>query len=665
MIQKLLVANRGEIACRVIRAAHDLKISTVAVYSDIDRNSLHVEMADEAISIGAPQPTESYLNLSKIIESAKQAGADAIHPGYGFLSENYQLAAQCEAQKLEFVGPASDAIRIMASKSEAAKIAQSAGVPTIPGYRSSSNQSPAEMLVAAKEIGFPILLKSALGGGGRGMRVVGDDSAFIPNLTSAKSESINSFGSDEMIIEKFIRSARHIEVQILADKHGNCVYLFDRECSAQRRYQKVVEEAPAPNVKASIRKKMRDCALRLAHELSYTNAGTVEFLMDGDNFYFIEMNTRLQVEHPVTELVTGVDLVEWQLLIAGGESLADLSLPAETVGHAVEARIYAENSANNFMPSPGTIDFLEFPSETESFQIHSGVRSGDFVGSYYDSMIAKLVAKGHCREDAVDRLVTALESSYIIGIDTNINFLHKLLQHPSFINGEIDTSFIEFNLNQLVSSQEQIPKELVAAAGLYVYNQLSQSRESEQQSQGEGDCHSPWLVHSGWRLNTTREFIYRLQLGNEISVVKLLNSNGEMNVLVGSQIMTCSVSKQNGFNYVFEINQDSWQVSIIETADQIIVFHRSSPHELRVVDYAPDADVTATSSGTLTAPLSGKVVRIDVKVSESVHIGDCILVLEAMKMEHQINSTKNGIVSAIHCDVDDQVNEDDVCVEID
>ena len=648
-----------------MRAAQKLNISTVAVYSDVDQNTLHVEMADEAICIGAPQPTESYLNVTKIIDAAKRVGADAIHPGYGFLSENYQFAAQCEAQQIEFVGPSSNAIRVMASKSEAANVAQSAGVPTIPGYRSSSNQDSAEMLAAAKKIGFPILLKSALGGGGRGMRVVDSESAFMQNLTSAKSESSNSFGSDEMIIEKFIRSARHIELQILADKYGNCVYMFDRECSTQRRYQKVIEEAPAPRVKSRVRDNMRECALRLAHELSYTNAGTVEFLMDGDDFFFIEMNTRLQVEHPVTELVTGVDLVKWQLLIASGKSLDNLSLPIDPIGHAVEARVYAEKTTNNFMPSPGTIDFLEFPGETKSLQIHSGVRSGDDVVSYYDSMIAKLVAKGHCRNDAVERLVTALENTYVVGIETNINFLHRLLQHQSFIKSEVDTTFIESNLDEFISSTEEIPRELFAAAGLYVHNKTPESSVKEKKSEVEGDQHSPWLIRSGWRLNTTQEYIYRLQLSSETAVVKLVKSNEEMNVQFDSHVMKCSLRRQNGINHVFEINQDAWNIPIVETDSRTVVFHRSSPHELRVVEYTPDADVTSISTGTLTAPLSGKVVRIDVKVGDSVDIGDCILVLEAMKMEHQINSTKEGIVSAIHCDIDDQINEDDICAEID
>ncbi|MEL7289419.1 MAG: acetyl-CoA carboxylase biotin carboxylase subunit, partial [Pseudomonadota bacterium] len=452
MINKLLIANRGEIACRVIKTANAQGIKTIAVYSDADKNALHVQMADEAVYLGPSPSKESYLRGELIIEKAKELGVDAIHPGYGFLSENAEFANLCAKNNIIFVGPPASAIEAMGSKSAAKHIMEKAGVPLVPGYHG-DDQSEAVLKGAADEMGYPVLLKAAAGGGGKGMRQVWSEKEFSQALNAAKRESMASFGDDHMLVEKYLTRPRHVEIQVFCDTHGNGVYLFERDCSVQRRHQKIIEEAPAPNMSQSVREKMGEAAILAAKAINYVGAGTVEFLLDeDDSFYFMEMNTRLQVEHPVTEMITREDLVHWQLTIAEGKPLPKQQNELTLTGHAFEARIYAEDPNNEFLPSTGTLRLLRTPKENDVVRVDTGVVEGDEVSVFYDPMIAKLVVWGENREIALKRLISALGDYYIDGVSTNIDFLKRVATHPAFVAAELTTTFVEKHHDSLFSA---------------------------------------------------------------------------------------------------------------------------------------------------------------------------------------------------------------------
>ena len=660
MFHKLLIANRGEIACRITHTARKLGIPVVAVHSDVDRNALHVALADEAVEIGGARLSESYLNAERIVETARHVGADAIHPGYGFLSENSVLAELCENESIEFIGPPSSAIGVMSSKSTAAAIAMEAGVPVITGYRDSS-QHLDSMIEAACNIGFPVLLKSSAGGGGRGMRIVHSEDQFDEIFRSAKSEAKEAFGDDLMIIEKYVENARHIEVQIAGDKYGNVVHVFDRECSAQRRYQKIIEEAPAPNIASGTRLDMYGAAIAISRSLEYHNVGTVEFLLDGSQFYFMEMNTRLQVEHPVTEQVTKTDLVEWQLRIAAGESLSSFAIPEQPVGHAVEVRLYAENPSNNFLPSPGKIKHLSMPETSDDLQIHTGVRQGDEVDRHYDPLIAKIVCYRPDRSSAIERMTAALNEVQIVGLDTNVEFLSNLLRHETFRGGMIDVRFVENNLDELIPANTRLLDEIPVLTALYLDASPS-SADQPPDSEKSQDSSSPWQLTGGWRLNSARETTWNFEHDDGITNVTIRNQKNALYADCGLHKIACRKVVIDGKVIRANLNGVDWSINVVKNDNLLVAFNNASRYELLTTDKISVGNAPAERDGSLTAPLPGRVVRVLVEKGETVKLGQNLIVIEAMKMEHHISSPIEGIVSAVNFEENDQVDEGAVCV---
>ena len=660
MFQKILIANRGEIACRILRTARKHSIPVVAVYSEADKDSLHVELANEAVAIGGSRPAESYLDIQKIVSAAKQTGADAIHPGYGFLSENSSLAEACEQESISFIGPHSSAIRTMASKSTAMDIAQKAGVNILPGLRT-GDTNVEKLIAVADQIGFPVLLKAALGGGGRGMRIVYDRQQFHSSLQIAQSEARTSFGNDQIIMEKYLPNPRHIEVQIAGDKFGNTIHFFERDCSAQRRYQKIIEEAPAPNISSEIKESMYQAAISIAEALGYYSVGTIEFLFHGNEFYFMEMNTRLQVEHPVTELITGVDLVELQLRIAANESIEMLDIPDQPIGHAIESRIYAESPANDFLPSPGKIEYLSFPAISDNVQIHSGFRSGDVVDQNYDPLIAKIVTYRSERSLAIDEMLSALNRTHIHGVDTNVGFLWNLVDNPLFLSASIDTQLVESNIDDFVQDGSSHIDEIVAIASLLVQTQKNSNSTNEGRVEKPS---SPWRMQSGWRLNSIREFKQSFEFNSQILNVSLLFINEYYLVSCGSRTMHCESFSTDKDQISVVIDNVSWSVTVVKKNDLLVLFESGKCYELRTVNYLSANVSLEDQFGSLIAPLSGRVVRVLVQPGERVTSGQRLLVIEAMKMEHQITSPMDGQVVSINFQEKDQVEEGATCLVV-
>ncbi len=495
MFEKVLIANRGEIAVRIMSACQELGVKTVAVYSEVDAHSPHVRIADEAYPLGDPVPLESYLNMDKIITAAKETGAEAIHPGYGFLAENPLFAERCEKENIVFIGPHSEVIQLMGHKVEAKTTLQKAGVPVIPGYHG-GDQRIDTLVEEGLKIGFPLLIKAASGGGGKGMRIVREEKELEGFIESCKRESQKAFGDDSVFLEKYLDRPRHIEFQILGDLYGNTIHLCERECSVQRRHQKIVEETPCPILTEELRKKMGDAAVKAAEAVKYTNAGTVEFMVDGArNFYFLEMNTRLQVEHPITEFVTGIDLVKWQLRIASGETLTLTQHQITQRGHALECRIYAEDPQNEFLPSTGVLHYVEFPQGV-NIRNDSGIEEGMEVTSYYDPLLAKLTVYGETRDETIQKMVHALSNYVILGVATNISFLKRVLTHESFNKGDITTHFIEEH--QELFSESEIPDKALIAAALAETLRLSPESAPIQVMSGVSDPYSPWRSSGDW-----------------------------------------------------------------------------------------------------------------------------------------------------------------------
>ena len=663
LFRKVLIANRGEIARRIMNTTEKLDIPFAVVYSDADEAANYVKMATEAVYIGASRPAQSYLNIKNILDAARQVNADAIHPGYGFLSENSEFAARCEDESIEFIGPPSEVIRVMASKSLATAVAEKAGVPVLPGYRG-ADQNYDCMIASAKEIDFPVLLKSALGGGGRGMRLVYRESEFRESLISAKSEAREAFGNDEIIIEKFLEKARHIEVQIAADKHGNCVHLFDRDCSAQRRYQKIVEEAPAPGIDPKMRNQMFDAAISVAKVLDYHSVGTVEFLFDGKKFYFMEMNTRLQVEHAVTEMVTRTDLVEWQLRIAAGESIKSLNFPRKTFGHSMEVRVYAENPSKNFLPSPGTIEFLKFPTVTGDWiQVHHDLSTGDSVDPHYDPLIGKIVVHNETRDDAIQMLLDSFNELYVVGVDTNVEFLSNLLRHPEFRNEISDIRFVESKHEELAPDFQYLPDEIIPLAALFMHK-LSNKKTGVAYRKKIAGTYSPWISSNGWRLNSHTEASRLFTHNGKLANYSIRGEKDQFSITCGSRSMNCRVLEFDELYIAVEIDDVRWFARVIILDDRVYVLHRGSRYELRTTDRPFFPDDSLEESGSLTAPLSGRIVRVQVTEGDLVEIGDSLIVMEAMKMEHRINSPINGTVTSINYGENEQVKEGATCVVV-
>lgn len=613
MFTKILIANRGEIACRVIKTARALGILTVAVYSEADRNALHVKMADESVSIGPSPSSESYLVGEKIIQAALDTGAEAIHPGYGFLSENAQFCRQCATNNLVFIGPPVAAILAMGSKSAAKNIMAEAGVPLVPGYHG-DDQNPDIIKQASNKMGYPVLLKAAAGGGGKGMRAVYSEAEFDEALDAAKREAMNGFNDDIMLVEKYLLKPRHVEIQIFCDSHQNAVYLFERDCSVQRRHQKVIEEAPAPGMTEVLRKRMGEAAIKAARAINYEGAGTVEFLLDAQGeFFFMEMNTRLQVEHPVTEMISGQDLVEWQLRVAAGEPLPCSQAQLKINGHAFEARIYAEDPEHDFLPATGVLRSLQGPNENIHVRIDTGVVEGDEVSIYYDPMIAKLVVWDIDRDRALQRLTDALSQYRISGLTTNIGFLYNLATSLSFQNGDVDTGYIEEHELEIFRRRDaDINYAVPLAAAAIIKRRVEQGLEAARLST---EPNSPWHLNNSWGLPAPNLTIQVQQATVETMADSDVSLAG----------MT-PVATDTGFDLF------------------------TPKGFFRCIEVAPYLGVDDEDShgGNLNAPMNGTLVALLVNIGVAVTKGDTLLVMEAMKMEHTIVAPSDGMVTEFY-----------------
>ncbi len=641
MFSKILIANRGEIACRVIRTARRLGIATVAVYSEADAGAQHVKLADEAVAIGPSPAAESYLVGQKIIDAALATGAQAIHPGYGFLSENPDFVDLFGKSKLTFIGPHADSIRAMGLKDAAKRRMEGAGVPVVPGYHG-DNQDKAFLRAQAEQIGYPVLIKAAAGGGGKGMRRVDHAADFDSALESCQREAKSSFGDDKVLIEKFILSPRHIEVQVFGDSFGNVVHLFERDCSLQRRHQKVIEEAPAPGMTETVRAAMTDAAVRAAKAVNYQGAGTIEFIADGsgvlrtDGFWFMEMNTRLQVEHPVTEAITGFDLVEWQLRVAAGEPLPASQNEITLRGHAVEARLYAEDPANGFLPQAGRIDQLVF-AEDDGIRIDGGVISGDQVSPFYDPMLAKVITHGKDRDNALDRLADGLGKTLIAGVATNRDFLRALCKDETFRAGSMDTGLIDRNLQTLVA-RPPLPEAAVTIAALAALNIDVSAPHAGFRLWGTAE-HRIAVIHEGERLER------RLQLRGDALVL----TGGTEDVCLSHIRQTDDISARLEKGGTFSNLTARISTTTKTGGEEIVVLLEGETFVLQHADLLAGDDALHGSSGDIAAPMTGLVRLVSVKAGQSVSKGDRLVVMEAMKMEHTLVAPRDGEVAEVFC----------------
>ena len=658
MFKKLLIANRGEIACRVMTTARRMGIRTVAVYSDADAGSRHVAMADEAVRLGPAAARESYLRSDLIIAAATATGADAVHPGYGFLSENESFAQALADAGITFVGPPASAIHAMGSKSEAKRLMERAGVPLVPGFHG-ENQEPAFLHAQADAIGYPVLIKASAGGGGKGMRVVTKSAEFVDALASCKRESLASFSDDRVLIEKYVERPRHIEIQVFADTLGNAVYLFERDCSVQRRHQKVLEEAPAPGMTLERRRAMGEAAVAAARAVGYVGAGTVEFIADpGGGFFFMEMNTRLQVEHPVTEMITGHDLVEWQLRVAAGEPLPAAQESLAIRGHAIEARIYAENPDGGFLPSTGRLLHLAQPEAVEfggqdrtppaPVRIDSGVREGDSITPHYDPMIAKLIVWGTDRAHALARMHAALADFHIVGVANNVDFLSRLVANPSFAQANLDTGLIERERARLFPEQdeERVPDELLAFACARVL--------VDEDANAGAD---PWTAAHGWRLNTNYMRTLTLKSARGVHDVDLEYARDGYVLHHGDTHAPLAISAVDGTRLGIRFGTGTRVADVVRSGDELHVFADGRHRVLALVDIIAQSSGGDAATGRLTAPMPGKVIAISTAAGARVERGATLLVMEAMKMEHTIVAPVDGVVADVLFGVGDQVEE--------
>jgi 3-methylcrotonyl-CoA carboxylase alpha subunit len=658
MFDKILIANRGEIAVRVARTAKRLGIATVAVYSEADVSAMHVAACDEAYLIGPAPARDSYLNADRIIQAARRSGAQAIHPGYGFLSENAVFAQACVDAGIVFIGPSAQAIAAMGSKSAAKEIMGKAGVPLVPGYHGNA-QDPELLAHEAQRIGYPVLIKASAGGGGRGMRVVGAPAQLREAIASAKREAAASFGDDRVLLEKYLTRPRHIEMQVFADTHANAVYLFERDCSVQRRHQKVLEEAPAPAMTPARRRQMGSAAIAAARAVDYVNAGTVEFIVDdAGNFYFMEMNTRLQVEHPVTEMITGLDLVEWQLRVACGEPLPLTQEQLAINGHAIEARIYAEDPARGFLPAAGTITHLRQPAASAHVRVDTGVNAGDSIGVYYDPMIAKLIAWDIDRPAALRRLQTALSEYQLAGPANNLAFLSRVISHPAFANAErqpdqLDTGLIERYSQQLIPESQPANDTVLAVAALEEL--LHEQETAARAAQRSSEPWSPWNAADGWRLNEDNHHTLRfVDQGNEVAVTAHYRADGVMLELPGSQVSGRMLRRAEG-DVVANLDGRRVHATVVRSGQELTLFIGGASYRLQRHEQQAVAD--EETSGRLTAPMPGNVVEVAVRVGERVEKGHLLMIIEAMKMEHAILAPGPGVVREVRFGRGEQVRE--------
>jgi 3-methylcrotonyl-CoA carboxylase alpha subunit len=656
MFTKILIANRGEIACRVAATARRLGIKTVAVYSEADAGAKHVAVCDEAVLIGPAAARDSYLRGDKIIAAAKATGAQAIHPGYGFLSENAEFAEACAAAGLVFIGPPGASMRAMGSKSAAKQLMEGAGVPLVPGYHGDA-QDPELLQSEANRIGYPVLLKASAGGGGKGMRVVERSEDFQAALASCKREAASSFGDDKVLVEKYLTRPRHIEIQVFADTHGNCVYLHERDCSVQRRHQKVLEEAPAPGMPPERRAAMGEAAVAAARAVGYVGAGTVEFIANQDgSFYFMEMNTRLQVEHPVTEMITDTDLVEWQLRVAAGQPLPKQQHELAIHGHAIEARVYAENPERGFLPSIGTLQCMDTPAhvafELGDVRIDSGVRAGDAISPFYDPMIAKLIVRGADRAQALARMAQALSAFHIVGLATNIAFLKRLVEGDAFAHADLDTGLIERNAATLFPPAGPAPLAALALAAVALVSA---------ETSASANPADPWASAHGWRMNGA--YRRRLAFGDEYAATTqakvyaidiIYHADGWTLEAGGATHALALVSHHDG-RYAIRLDGQAIQGTVRRDGEALHVFTGGMHHVLAWNDPLAHAGEHETADGRLTAPMPGKVVAVIASSGQQVRKGEPLVIMEAMKMEHTIAAPSDGLVEEVLYQVGDQV----------
>jgi 3-methylcrotonyl-CoA carboxylase alpha subunit len=661
MFKKILIANRGEIACRVAATARRLGIRTVAVYSDADAEAKHVLACDEAVRIGPAAPKESYLRADRILAAAKATGAEAVHPGYGFLSENSEFAAACQEAGLAFIGPPPSAIEAMGLKAESKRLMSKAGVPLVPGYHG-ADQDPALLQREADRIGYPVLIKASAGGGGKGMRIVAAPEAFEAALASCQREARNSFGDDAVLVERYVNKPRHVEIQVFGDTQGNFVYLFERDCSVQRRHQKVLEEAPAPGLGEERRREMGEAAVAAARAVGYVGAGTVEFIAEptasGDlRFYFMEMNTRLQVEHPVTEAITGLDLVEWQIRVAAGEPLPLQQKQLAIRGHAIEARICAENPEAGFLPSTGRLEVYRLPDALEfertradaPVRVDGGVREGDAITPFYDPMIAKLIVWGEDREAALARLDAALAQTHIVGLQTNVAFLRRVVETPSFAGADLDTALIERERERLFG-QPGLSLE-VAAAGV-VADVLATEHTLENDD--------PWSRRDGWRLHGSALRRFDIEAGGKHHVYTLERDRKGHQVLAGDgRRLAFSATARGAAGHDVALDERRLSVAVYRTGQRVHVFTADGAAAVDEIDPIAHAGEGAHEAGRLTAPMPGKVIAFQVKAGDTVRAGQALAVMEAMKMEHTIAAPRDGTVAELLYVVGDQVAEGD------
>ncbi len=656
MFTKILIANRGEIACRVIATCQRLGIATVAVYSDADRDARHVRLADEAVGIGPAPARESYLRADAILDAARRAGAQAIHPGYGFLSENADFAQACAEAGIVFIGPSAAAIRAMGDKSAAKALMAQAGVPLTPGYHGDA-QDPAFLREQADAIGYPVLIKASAGGGGKGMRRVDDSAAFIDALASCQREAQSAFGNAHVLVEKYVERPRHVEIQVFGDSHGNVVYLFERDCSVQRRHQKVLEEAPAPGMTAERRAAMGKAAVDAARAVNYVGAGTVEFIAGpGGDFYFMEMNTRLQVEHPVTECITGTDLVEWQLRVASGAPLPLQQEQLQIRGHALEARLYAEDADKGFLPSTGTLRHLRLPAGNAHVRVDAGVEQGDAITPFYDPMIAKLIVWDVDRDAALRRMQQALAECEVVGVTTNAAFLRRLVMTDSFANAKLDTALIE---------REQAALTLVDSdtdAASWALAAVAAVATDAPASNDARDPHSPWQASDGWRLGQRAARRVTLEHRGSQRAVAVEGGAGAWSLRVDDAEVQAT-GRVGGGQLSLQIGQTLHRARVVRDGSELYLFGTDGVQRFTLHDPVSEADQGVADAGSLVAPMPGRIVATLLAPGTKVTRGTPLLVLEAMKMEHTLQAPADGTVQGYRVKAGDQVGDGAVLVD--
>jgi len=661
VFSKILIANRGEIACRVARTARRMGIATVAVYSDADAQSRHVALADEAFRIGPPEANDSYLRGDRIVEVAKSSGASAIHPGYGFLSENAEFAERCERAGITFLGPPPEAIRAMGDKSAAKAIMEKAGVPLVPGYHG-GNQAPEFLLDQAVRLGFPVLIKATAGGGGKGMRAVEHKAQFDAALGACRREASSAFGDERVLLEKYLERPRHIEIQVFADRHGGCVHLFERDCSVQRRHQKVLEEAPAPGMAEDRRQKMGEAALLASRAVGYVGAGTVEFLVDRTGaFFFMEMNTRLQVEHPVTEMITGLDLVEWQIRIAAGGELPIAQKDLRLSGHAIEARVYAEDPRRDFLPASGRIVHLGLPAESENVRVDTGVRSGDEITAYYDPMIAKLIVWDRDRPAALERMREGLGEFEVAGLATNVGFLYRLVQDRDFVGADFDTGLIERHRGELLAPFAPAGEEALGLATLTALLDLEAGLRDRASRSGEP--FSPWSAGDGWRAGRDGGQVFVFLEGENRHAVTAHRRGKGIELEFGDRRRHVGRCERKGSKLILELDGAAVAGGVVRLGERIDVFLPGEHHTLHLYDPLLQELEAEARPGELAAPMPGKIIAILVGGGDKVAKDAPLVILEALKMEHTIRAPVRGRIARILCGVGEQVDEGTELIE--